>query len=124
MDRPTAEAHLRLFAAVEEEPSLAQNEIEIILDMARRPDAEDVVHTDATWVPTFDIHFAIVKAWEAKAAKAAAKYTFLQGGNQFIRSDMIRHCLTMAGQWRRGVHDSLLIAASQETMPLVYGGMI
>ena len=41
-----------------------------------------------------------------KAGKAAAKYTFLAGGNQFIRSDMIRHCTEMADRWRRGMFTS------------------
>lgn len=124
MDRPTAEAQLRLFAAVENDPTLSQSEIEIILDMARRPDSSDVIWTDALWVPTFDLKFAISKAWEAKAGKAAGLYTFLQGGNQFIRSDMIRHCQQMADRWKRGVFDSLLIAPSMAYGPIVWGSFI
>jgi len=112
MDLATAIALVKAYAATDDEPTLSDGEIRIILSQALRPDAASVAVGGTGYVDNYDANYAIRQAWEMKAGKAAGKYTFLAGGNQFIRSDMIRHCTEMADRWRRGVFSSAPLTSS------------
>lgn len=112
MDRATVEQYIRTFGAADNEPVLDRGEIELLIDISRRADPLGYVHTDDGWTPSYDTNVAVSRAWEMKAGKAAGAYTFMQGGNQFIRSDMIRHCQQMADRWRRGIYASIQLDGS------------
>lgn len=125
MNSSDLELYIRAFAATDNEPVLGQGEIELLIAGARRMDSSYRAYTDANWVETYDVSWAISRAWEMKAGKAAGKYTFLQGGNQFIRSDMIRHCTQMADRWKRGVYASILTdtpPTAGMSFDILYGG--
>ena len=101
MNKATAFTLIKAYAATDNEPTLDDGEIEIILSQCKRPDGAGLGVTESGYVDNYDANTGIRMAWEMKAGKAAGKYTFLAGGNQFIRSDMIRHCTEMADRWRR-----------------------
>src|SRR5215207_3098249 len=107
MERSEVEMYIRTFAAADNWPELNQGEIEFLIDISRRADAVGYVHTEVDWTPSYDTNVAVSRAWEMKAGKAAGHYTFMQGGNQFLRSDAIRQCQQMADRWRRGVYASI-----------------
>ena len=106
MNLATALALVKAYAATDQEPTLEDGEIQIILSQAKSVDSSGNVVGSTAYVDNYDANYGIMMAWEMKAGKAAAKYTFLAGGNQFIRSDMIRHCTEMADRWRRGMFTS------------------
>ena len=112
MDLATAVVLVKAYAATDNEPSLDDGEVMIILSQAKRPMSDGTLVNATSYVENYDANYAIRMAWEMKAAKAAGKYTFLAGGNQFIRSDMIRHCTEMADRWRRNVFVSAPIGSS------------
>lgn len=112
MDLATATALVKAYAAVDNEPVLTDGEVQIIMTQAKRPDSANISVGVSGYVDNYDANYAIQQAWEMKAGKAAAKYTFLAGGNQFIRSDMIRHCTEMADRWRRGQFTSAPLTSS------------
>jgi hypothetical protein len=112
MDLATATALVKAYAATDNEPTLSDGEVQIILSQSRRPDAVGTGVGAIGYVDNYDANYAIRQAWEMKAGKAAAKYTFLAGGNQFIRSDMIRHCTEMADRWKSGSLNTLTLSSS------------
>jgi hypothetical protein len=115
MDLATAIALVKAYAATDDEPTLSDGEIRIVLSQALRPDTANVAVGATGYVDNYDANYAIRQAWEMKAAKAAGKYTFLAGGNQFIRSDLIRHCTEMADRWRRGIYSSAPLGSTSFT---------
>ena len=112
MDLATATAMVKAFAATDNEPALSDGEIQIVLSQARRPMADGTAVDGLGYVDNYDANYAIGMAWEMKAGKAAGKYTFLAGGNQFIRSDMIRHCREMADRWKAGTLSTITLSSS------------
>ena len=102
MDKAEAKILIKAFAATDNEPVLSDGELDIILSQSRRPGSDGTLVNASDYVDNYDANYGIMMAWEMKAGKAAGLYTFLAGGNQMIRSDMIRHCQQMADRWRRG----------------------
>jgi hypothetical protein len=47
----------------------------------------------------YDTDSATADCWRLKASRAAGRYTFSADGQSFNRSDLHKHCLTMARQW-------------------------
>ena len=111
MDKAEAKILVKAYAATDNEPTLNDGEIDIILSQGRRPNSDGTLLNDVGYVDNYDANYAIMMAWEMKAGKAAGLYTFLAGGNQMIRSDMIRHCQQMADRWRRGVFSCVPIGS-------------
>lgn len=120
MNRATIQGMIKAFAATANDPALSDEEIDLIIDMSRRQDINGKIWSDATWVETYDINWGVSRAWEMKAGKAAGLYTFLAGGQQFIRSDMIRHCQQMADRWKRGVYMAAPVTDSQSPVQYSY----
>jgi hypothetical protein len=112
MDLATATALVKAYAATDNEPTLSDGEVQIILSQAKRPDAVGTGVGAVGYVDNYDANYAIRMAWEMKAGKAADKYTFLAGGNQFIRGSMITHCQQMADRWKSGSLSTLTLSSS------------
>lgn len=54
------------------------------------------------WTPTWSIATAVSKGWLLKAALVSNRYTFSDNRSQYSRDQLIKHCLAMAKEWRRG----------------------
>jgi hypothetical protein len=111
MDKSEAKILVIAFAATGNEPVLSDGELDIILSQSRRPTSDGTLVNESGYVDNYDANYAIKMAWEMKAGKAAGLYTFLAGGNQMIRSDMIRHCQQMADRWGRGIFSCVPIGS-------------
>jgi hypothetical protein len=124
MDSAELEHWIRAFAAADNEPVLNDADIQLIIRGARRQDVEGELVDSASWAETYDKEWAISRAWELKAGKAAGLYTYMQGGNQLMRSDMIRHCQQQSDRWRKGCYASVAIEDAPVTYAMIYGGLI
>ncbi len=124
MDSAELEHWIRAFAAADNEPALTDADIQLCIRGARRQDVDGNLVTSESWSETYDKEWAISRAWELKAGKAAGLYTFMQGGNQLMRSDMIRHCREQSDRWRRGCYASVAIEDAPNTLSLIYGGLV
>lgn len=102
MNKAGATIMVKAFAAAENEPQITDGEIEVILSQCLRPDSAGLYTSDSAYVENYDANYGVTLAWKMKMGKAAGAYTFLDGGSQFIRSDMIRHCTQMYEEWRKG----------------------
>lgn len=61
----------------------------------------------APWSPTWDLNAAAAEGWRWKAAKVSARYDFDGDGQRFSRSQLLKHCLAMAGEYARKVVQSV-----------------
>jgi hypothetical protein len=59
------------------------------------------VDNGTAWVPTWDLNAAAAEGWRRKAAKAAAKFDFTTGDQQFSRSQVYAQCMSMAADYAR-----------------------
>lgn len=90
-----ARARISLLVAANEDPVLASEDIDILLDMARRVDVNATLPSGANWTPTFDINYAVSQGWLIKAGKSANKYLFMTGGKMLSRNQIYEHCVAM-----------------------------
>lgn len=102
MTETEARARLERLTAPDMEPLLDTEDIDDLLELAKRPDTDGYVPSDAEWTPTWDIDSAACAAWEVKAGRAAAGYRFSEDGQSFSRDQVHQQCLNMAKLYRRG----------------------
>lgn len=99
MDRATAKARLTNMVAASERPVLsagdAPSDLETLLDMFQRPDADGLMPDDTGWTPTWDLNAAAAEGWRWKAARVAGDFTFSADGASYSKADVLAHCLDM-----------------------------
>jgi hypothetical protein len=100
-DRTQATAYLGLHCPTDADPPLTTAEVDLILDGAKRPDADGRLPADDGWTDTYDARAAIAEAWRAKAARAARRVDISRGGESVKRSALVENCLRMARLWSR-----------------------
>jgi hypothetical protein len=82
MDAATAETRLRSMVAASEHPTLTDDQITELVDIAQ--------------ARNWDLRSTAAEGWRWKAAKVAGAYTFADGDQRFNRSEMHAMCMTMA----------------------------
>jgi len=78
------------------EPTLTQDELDQLLDLARRPDALGVLPSDTDWEPTWLLEFAAAEGWRWKAGKVSFHFDFSTDQQSFERSQVYDHCMQQA----------------------------
>ena len=109
MDAESARYRLYIMTAADSHPVLSGPEVDMLVLMARRADADGRVITDADWEPTYDLNAAAAEGWRWKAAKAAGRYTISTDGQTLNRSDMKKHCDEMARMYASRVMGSVAV---------------
>jgi hypothetical protein len=103
MDASTARIRLEAMTAWESEPTLDTDELDALVEMARRADSDGFAPSDEDWTPTYDLASAAAEGWRWKAAKAASKFDVSTDGQSVSRSQVKRHCDEMAMTYQRKV---------------------
>jgi hypothetical protein len=101
MDETEARAALEDMIAPSSTPILTTDEVDRLLEWAKRGDIDGYSPTDTGWTPTWDLEGAARKAWITKAGKVAGLFPFSTDGQSYQRDQMHRMCLEMADQYRR-----------------------
>lgn len=107
MDEPTARDHLAAMVAAESEPALDDDELDMLVDLARRADSDGRAPDDDDWSPTWDLNAAAAEGWRRKAAKVAGEFGFAADGQTFQRHQAHAMCLAMEERYRRRVAGSV-----------------
>lgn len=107
MTEPEALARLQIMVAWDAEPALSPDEMGMLVDVARRADADGLAPSDTGWAPTWDLNAAAAEGWRWKAAKVANRYSVSTDGQSLSRSDLIAHCERMVSQYQRRVATSV-----------------
>lgn len=93
MTEAEARARILTFVAASDEPVLASADVEVLLDMARRVDENNLAPGDTGWVETWDVNYAVAQGWLIKAGRLAGAYLFMSGGKMLARQQMYDHCI-------------------------------
>lgn len=107
----TADAYerLRILTRADDDPTLDNAELEMLLELAATTDADDLAPDDDDWTPTYDrvgVYRAVAEGWTLKAGKAAGRFDFTTDGQTFRRSQIVDHCEAMAARYRRKTNQS------------------
>ena len=99
MTEAEARARLVLFADANAEPVLASEELDILLQTAKRVDVNGLRPVDNGWVPTYNVNYAVSQAWLLKAGRLAHLYLFMSGGKMLSRQQFYDHCIAQAKRY-------------------------
>lgn len=99
METPAARARLERMVAADTSPTLTAGDIDALLALAARPDADGLLVTDEDWTPTYDLESAAAEGWRWKAAKVAADPDFSADGVSVSASKVAETCLAMADKF-------------------------
>lgn len=96
MDRNAARARLERMVHPKEKPTLTADDLEDLLDLARRPDANGALPDDTGWAGAYDLNAAAAEGYRRKAGKVAGKGDFAADGASFQRSSLSKQLLDQA----------------------------
>lgn len=106
MDEAAARARLVRMVAATSEPTLTDGEVDDLLAIAARPDADGLERGTAEWVPTWELNSAAAEGWRWKAGKAVGDPGYSADGASWKGMD-VKACLDQAAHY-----DTLAIAAA------------
>lgn len=117
MTEDEAQEKLALMVLAEEEPVLSAEQLEALVELARRPDEQGFVFTDGTavWTPSWDLNFAAAEGWRRKAGIAASRFSFSEDGQRFERAQVYAHCVAQAEAYARKGMGSIPVLAGTAT---------
>lgn len=101
MDEVEARDQIRILVSASSDPVLEEVELDMLVETAKRADADGLPPDDDNWDPTWDLNSAAWQGWTLKAGKAAGRFTFSTDQQRFERGAVISHCRQMAMEYRR-----------------------
>ena len=96
---PTAEAlknRLKRMTAWDKEPALSSADLDDLLSMYARADANGVAPEVKGWQPTYDLNGAAAEGWRWKSAKASELVSVDLDGERMSSNQLFAHCNQMA----------------------------
>lgn len=95
MDPVLAQVRLKNMVAWKQQPTLCQEDIDMLLLAARRIDASGYDWSSPNWVPTYHLDWAAREAWAWKAGAASDRYKIVGDGTELNRHQVYEHCNKM-----------------------------
>jgi hypothetical protein len=89
--------------AADYDPQLTADDLDDMVQIARRADSAGREYGDEDWEPTYDVNAACYSGWMTKAARAAGDFRFEEDNQGFYREQVYRHCVQQAARFNRGV---------------------
>lgn len=111
MDAGTALARIATMCAADREPTLDIEDLDFLLGLARRPDIDGLVSTDASWTPTWDLNLAVAEGWRIKAGRVAHRFNFVKDGQTFDVGSLRQSFLDMATRYQSKTLGSVPLSA-------------
>jgi hypothetical protein len=92
-----ADAHKKLsrMTASCSEPQLSIEEIDDLLSMFQKTDADGLAPDDDDWTPTYNLRAAAREGWRWKAAKASELISSDLDGDRMSSQQLFDHCQRM-----------------------------
>jgi hypothetical protein len=107
MDEITARELLEDMVSPSSIPILTDNEVDRLLNYAKRADVNGYLPSETEWEPTWNLAAAAARGWIIKAGKVAGLFPFSTDGQSYQRDQMHRMCIETANEWRRGAIHSI-----------------
>lgn len=114
MDVSEAQELIESMTAWNSAPTLSEDQIDLLVQRARRPDSDGLTPAESGWTGTYDLNAAAAEGWRWKAAKVAGEFTFASDGQSFNRSEMAKACLEMSKMYRDRIVGSIPLGLSSE----------
>lgn len=111
MTEAEARARIELYLDVNSDPIIYAGEVDVLVDISRRVDKNGLWPSDADWVGTYDVNYAVAQGWLVKAGRLAPRYLFMDAGKMFSRNQYYDHCLQL--------HRKFLMRSGVQAVPLV-----
>lgn len=115
MDEAEARQRLERMTAHDREPTLAVADVDDLVAMAKRPDADGLLPTDAGWTPTWELNAAAAAGWNWKAGKATADFDFSDDAGSYSRQQVFEMCKAQEDSYRKRAHGT--IPLSRDELP-------
>jgi hypothetical protein len=107
-DEVSARARLAAMTGADREPTLDADDLDMLVELAKRVDSDGREPPEAAWSPTFDLNAAAHVGWLTKAGKATADFDFsAEGVGSFSAGDVFAMCERMAEHYRRKVNGTI-----------------
>lgn len=87
--------------AWDKEPALVEGDIDDLLTMFAKKDADGKSPTDVDWTPTYNLNSAAAEGWRWKAAKASELISVDLDGERMSSNQIFEHCERMAKTYSR-----------------------
>lgn len=101
MDPAIAKLRLKHMTAWDVDPKLCEEDIDLLLLVARREDSDGYTWDSQQWVPSFDLPTAAAEAWAWKAGASVDRYRVVSDNTDLNRQQVHSHCLNMEKLYRR-----------------------
>lgn len=99
MTEARARARLERMVSAGCEPLLDENDLDDLMEVAKRPDRWGVTPDLDVWTPTWELNAAAAEGWRTKMGKAANDTSFSMDGATYNRAEIIAHCERMVEQY-------------------------
>lgn len=96
-------------------PELTDGDLDELVLVARRPDAEGRVDGDDGWEPTWALGVAAAEGWRWKAGRVADRVDFSADGTRLSRSQLVDHCLRMADVYGRRRLSTIVLSGTADS---------
>ena len=101
MDDAEARQRLERMTAAASEPTLDAGALDDLVAIAKRPDVDGLLPTDAGWTPTWDLNAAAAAGWTWKAGQVAGDFDYSDDAGSYSRGDVFAMCERMAEHYRK-----------------------
>lgn len=90
---------LSKMVAATQEPVLTNEELETILELFAKTDADGVTPTDPEWTPTYNLRAAAREGWKWKMGRAAELQSTDLDGDRMSANQIFEHCERMVKKY-------------------------
>jgi len=96
------------------EPTLAVDEVDDLLEMAKRPDLYGTLPAVDGWVATWDLNYAAAEGWALKASKAVADFDYSDDAGSYSRQQVYAMAKEQEKSYRSRALGSLPISRNDD----------
>lgn len=113
MDEAHARAKLEDLTAASTFPALSTEQIDRLLEEAKRTDADDRYPDDVDWDPTWDLNRSIAEGWRIKAGLVSNRHAFGANSGNYNPEQVFEHCMKMADYYAARQVSSIVLASDR-----------
>jgi len=101
MSVETLKNRLKRMTAADSQPVLSSGDLDELLSMFQKTDANGIVPGADGWNPTYNLNAAAAEGWRWKSAKASELVSVDLDGERMSSNQMYDHCERMIRQYSR-----------------------
>lgn len=107
---PEARERIARLTAATYEPILEDADLDDLVALAKRPDADGNLPDADGWVATWDLNFAIAEGWAIKAGRASSDFTYSDDAGSYNRREVYDACVEREKHYRSRALGSLPVS--------------